>query len=150
LNLSLRRSSSSGLQISISFSINGDAVSEATQANLKGQHPMTYRLILSVLALGAVFASTAPAFAQDEPTVHVKYGDLNLNSAAGVQAFHQRLQAAVISVCGKPDHYDMAYAPVIMDCQHTAWAGAEMAERKAIGQAGQAKLASTANPKTAQ
>jgi UrcA family protein len=108
------------------------------------------RIIFSVLALGAVFASTAPAFAQDEPSVNVKYGDLNLKSAAGVQAFHHRLQAAVIQVCGEPDHRDPAYAPIIMDCQHKAWAGAELAEHKAIAEAGQAKMASAAPPQNAQ
>jgi UrcA family protein len=111
---------------------------------------MTRSLILSVLALGAVFASTAPVFAQDEPVVHVKYGDLNLKSAAGVQAFHNRLQAAVIAVCGKPDHYDLAYAPMIMDCQRKAWAGAEMAEHAAIAQANQSMLASAATSKGAE
>jgi UrcA family protein len=108
------------------------------------------RIIFSVLALGAVLASTAPAFAQDEPSVHVKYGDLNLNSAAGAEAFHQRLHAAIIQVCGEPDHRDPAYAPIIMDCQHKAWAGAEMAEQKAIAEAGQAKLASATNSQKAQ
>jgi len=108
------------------------------------------RLIFSVLALSAALVSAAPAFAQDEPSVSVKYGDLNLNSTAGAQAFHQRLQAAVVAVCGKPDHYDLAYAPIIMECQRKAWAGAELSEHKAIAEASQAKMASVANTKNAQ
>jgi UrcA family protein len=103
------------------------------------------RLIFSAFALGAALVSAAPAFAQDEPSVAVKYGDLNLNSAAGVQAFHQRLQAAVIQVCGRPDHRDPAYAPFIVACQNQAWAKAEKAERQAIADAGQAKLAVAVN-----
>jgi UrcA family protein len=99
------------------------------------------RLIFSAFALGAALVSAAPAFAQDEPSV----GDLNLNSAAGVQAFHQRLQAAVIQVCGRPDHRDPAYAPFIVACQNQAWAKAEKAERQAIADAGQAKLAVAVN-----
>jgi UrcA family protein len=95
-----------------------------------------------VLALGAALASAAPAFAQDAPSVAVKYGDLNLSSAAGVQAFHQRLEAAVVQVCGKPDVHDLAYAPIITDCQIQTWADAEKAERQAIAEAGHAKLAS--------
>ncbi len=100
------------------------------------------RLIFSALALGAALASSAPAFAQDELSVPVKYGDLNLNAANGVQAFHKRLQAAVTEVCGAPDPHDPAYAPIIIECQNQAWARAEKAERQAIAEAGQAKLAS--------
>jgi UrcA family protein len=103
------------------------------------------RLSLSVLALGAALISAAPAFAQDDISVAVKYGDLNLNSAAGAQVFHQRLQAAVIQVCGRPDSHDLAYAPFVRECQSQAWARAEEAEHQAIAQAGQAKLASTAS-----
>jgi UrcA family protein len=108
------------------------------------------RLIFSVLALSAALASTAPAFAQDELSVAVKYGDLNLNSAAGAKAFHQRLQAAVIQVCGEPDHSDPAYAPIILDCQRQAWTRAQTMERQAIAQAGGAKLASAMSEKPAR
>jgi UrcA family protein len=100
------------------------------------------RLIFSVLALGAALASAAPAFAQDEISVAVKYGDLNLNSAAGVQAFHQRLHAAVVQICGEPDRRDLAYAPFIVACQSQTSARADTAERQAIAQARQAQLAS--------
>jgi UrcA family protein len=105
------------------------------------------RLIFCVLAFGAALASAAPVFAQDEISVAVKYGDLNLNSAAGVQTFHQRLKAAVIGVCGEPDRHDPAYAPVIMECQSQAWARAQEAEHQVIAQGGQAKLASVASLK---
>jgi UrcA family protein len=108
------------------------------------------RSIFTVLALGAALASAAPAFAQDELSVAVKYGDLNLNSTAGVQAFHQRLQAAVVAVCGKPDHYDLAYAPVVRECQHKALASAQMAEQQAVAEAGMSKLASAVSQKPAQ
>jgi UrcA family protein len=140
LEFRFRRSSRIDLQISLSFSINGDAVSEANPSKPEGKHPMT-RLIFSSLALAAALVSAAPAFAQDEPSVAVKYGDLNLNSAMGAQAFHQRLKAAVIAVCGEPDRRDPAYAPFIVACQNQAWAKAAKAERQAIAEAGQAKLA---------
>ncbi len=105
------------------------------------------RLIFSVLALGAALASAAPAFAQEDTSVVVKYGDLNLNSAAGAQAFHQRLQAAVVQVCGEPDRHDLAYSQFVRNCQSQAWARAEVAEHQAIADAGQAKLASAASLK---
>jgi UrcA family protein len=105
------------------------------------------RLIFSVLALGAALASAAPAFAQEDTSVVVKYGDLNLNAPAGAQAFHRRLQAAVVQVCGKPDRRDPAYAPFIIDCQHQAWARAQVAEHQAIADAAHAQLASAASVK---
>jgi len=63
------------------------------------------------LALSGVAAASTP---KDLPSVVVKYGDLNLDSKAGVASLHARLKTAAKSVCspldsrvlGLRDHYE--------------------------------------------
>lgn len=56
-----------------------------------------YLLPVAVLA----FSSFASAGSRDSNNVVVKYGDLNLNSQAGVASLHKRIRNAAESVCSQ-------------------------------------------------
>ena len=55
-----------------------------------------YLLPVAALALSGI----AAAGSRDTSSVVVRYGDLNLNSQAGVSGLHKRLRNAAESVCG--------------------------------------------------
>ena len=59
------------------------------------------KFLLPVAALA--ISSIAAAGSQDVPSVVVRYGDLNLDSQAGVTSLHKRLRNAAESVCGELD-----------------------------------------------
>jgi len=98
---------------------------------------MPNRLMLAFAsAAAAASLFTAPAFASfaDEPTrVVVQYGDLNLDSDAGMAALHHRLKAAVNTACGTLDERNLAILQHIRQCHRTALASvhAELAAAKA-------------------
>jgi UrcA family protein len=52
--------------------------------------------VVAALALGGFASAGTPA---EFPTVVVKYGDLNLDSQAGIAALHARLRQAAETVC---------------------------------------------------
>ncbi len=56
-----------------------------------------YLLPLAALALSGL----AHADARDTNAVVVKYGDLNLNSQAGIASLHKRIRNAAESVCNE-------------------------------------------------
>jgi len=56
------------------------------------------RFFLPVAALA--LSGIAAAGSRDTSSVVVRYGDLNLNSRAGVSGLHKRLRNAAESVCG--------------------------------------------------
>ena len=57
------------------------------------------KTLLPIAALA--FCGLATAGSRDVNTVTVKYGDLNLNSQAGVASLHKRLRNAAESVCSQ-------------------------------------------------
>jgi UrcA family protein len=65
--------------------------------SINEEHIM-YKFLLPVAALA--LSSIAAAGPRDTPSVVVRYGDLNLNSQAGVAGLHKRLRNAAESVCG--------------------------------------------------
>jgi UrcA family protein len=76
-----------------------------------------YLLPLAALAMGGVAAARTPHL--ESRVVH--YGDLNLNSRAGVASLHQRIRNAAESVCGDmnsrilglKDAYDLCVAEAV-------------------------------------
>ena len=58
-------------------------------------------------AVGNVLLSPAEADEQDPPTKVVKYGDLNLANAEGVQVLYRRIQAAARDVCPISNSMDL-------------------------------------------
>jgi UrcA family protein len=65
------------------------------------EHNMSKRLIklLPVAAALALSGLANAATPQDLPSVIVKYGDLNLNTQAGIKNLHSRLRYAAEQVC---------------------------------------------------
>ena len=59
----------------------------------------TIKFLLPVAAL--VFSGMAAAGSPDAHSVVVRYGDLNLNSQAGVKSLHKRIRNAAESVCSE-------------------------------------------------
>jgi UrcA family protein len=83
------------------------------------------------LALAGAFAAltvTATSFAApksaDAPSVTVRYGDLNLDTAAGATALYHRISAAARQVC--PEYYsrDLGLRAASERCQANAIAEA--------------------------
>jgi UrcA family protein len=93
------------------------------------------RPILSAIAVVAALTAVTPAFAQETVSIKVSYSDLNLNSTAGANIFHQRLQNAVEDICGRPDWRDLAGANAVRKCQRDTWESAAQGERQAMAQA---------------
>jgi UrcA family protein len=58
-------------------------------------------------AVGNLLLSPADAAEQNPPTKIVKYGDLDLAKADGVQVLYRRIQAAAKEVCPVPNSMDL-------------------------------------------
>ena len=60
----------------------------------------SFKLLLPAIALGvAGIATAATRVAPEVPSVVVQYGDLNLNTQAGILKLHARLRGAAQNVC---------------------------------------------------
>jgi UrcA family protein len=95
------------------------------------------RTILSALCLTAAIVSAAPALAQEDVSIHVSYADLNLASPAGAAVFHQRLDNAVTTICGRPGGRDLGQATIVKACRDNTGLTASRLERQAIAAAEQ-------------
>jgi UrcA family protein len=73
-------------------------------------------LLFAVLAAGAQAA--------DVPQVHVKYADLNLNTAAGATVLYRRIRGAADQVCGVSSDRDLARVTQAKACAAHAVADA--------------------------
>jgi UrcA family protein len=83
--------------------------------------------VAAALVLASGFAGIAAAAtpADDVPQIVVRYGDLNLQTDAGLQALHRRLSHAAGQVCGVPaSKIDLARAAAVSRCQNEAIARA--------------------------
>lgn len=80
---------------------------------------MTKLAIASAVAVALSSIAAAPAVAQDSRIV-VSYGDLDLNTTAGVQTLDQRLEAGVKAVCGRPDVRDLKSGVAYEQCKDAA------------------------------
>ena len=82
---------------------------------------MQYKFLLPVAALA--LSGIAAAGSNDVNSVVVRYGDLNLNSQAGVKRLHKRIRNAAESVCselntrvlGLRDDYDLCVDEAVRD-----------------------------------
>jgi UrcA family protein len=91
----------------------------------------------SAAAAASLFTAPAIATVTDEPArVVVQYGDLNLDSDAGMAALHHRLKAAVNTVCGTLDERNLSVLQHIRQCHRTALASVhtELAAARAQNQ----------------
>jgi UrcA family protein len=80
---------------------------------------MTKLAIASAVAVALSSIAAAPAVAQESQIV-VSYGDLDLNTAAGVQTLDARLEASVKAVCGRPDVRDLKSGLAYEQCKDAA------------------------------
>jgi UrcA family protein len=76
----------------------------------------TAALLFAALAAGAQAA--------DVPQVHVKYADLNLNTAAGANVLYRRIRGAADQVCGVSSTRELARLEQAKTCAAHAVADA--------------------------
>ena len=82
---------------------------------------MNFKYLLPIAAL--MLSGVASAEIRTNPGVVVRYGDLNLNTQAGVSRLHKRLKNAAVSVCTplesgfleKRSQHDQCVAEAIAD-----------------------------------
>jgi UrcA family protein len=82
----------------------------------------TIRITIAAAAMIAALATGARA--ADVPQVHVKYGDLNVNTQAGAAALYQRIRFAADQVCELPNARNLAVAAKMQACADHAVATA--------------------------
>jgi UrcA family protein len=82
-------------------------------------------LAACLVVLGAANTAHAGIPAADVPSVTVRYGDLNLETAAGTQMLYARIAAAARQVCAVPsDVRDLAGLAAARTCEKEAIARA--------------------------
>lgn len=57
------------------------------------------KILMALAALSVTGVATTQAATRDSNSVVVRYGDLNLNSQAGLKTLHKRIRNAAQSVC---------------------------------------------------
>jgi UrcA family protein len=72
------------------------------------------KFLMAVAALSV--SGFAAAGARDVNTVVVRYGDLNLESQAGVRVLHKRIRNAAKSVCKSLDSRNLGLRAAYDDC----------------------------------
>jgi UrcA family protein len=72
------------------------------------------KFLLPVAAMA--LSGIAAAGTRDTSSVVVRYGDLNLNSRAGVAGLHKRLRNAAESVCGNLDSRILGLSDAYEQC----------------------------------
>ena len=74
----------------------------------------TIKFLLPVVALAV--SGIAAAGSPDSHSVVVRYGDLNLNSQAGVASLHKRIRNAAESVCSELDNRVLVLRDLYHQC----------------------------------
>jgi UrcA family protein len=87
-----------------------------------------FRRSLAVAAASAALTVATTSFAaqpsSDPPSVSVRYDDLNLSTAAGVNALYQRISTAARAVCPDVHSRDLGVAAAGERCKASAVAHA--------------------------
>lgn len=78
----------------------------------------------ALAALSVAPISFATAQSEDVPSVTVRYADLDLGSAAGVNTLYHRISNAAKAVCPNPDIRDLNALTAAEHCQDQAIARA--------------------------
>ena len=68
------------------------------------------------MAIAIVAAFAGAAHADDLRQVHVKYADLDVNTAAGATVLNQRIRRAADQVCDVPGTHDLAVQRKVKAC----------------------------------
>jgi len=69
-------------------------------------------LSVAALAISGIAAAGSP----DSHSVVVRYGDLNLNSKAGVASLHKRIRNAAESVCSELNNHVLVLRDMYKQC----------------------------------
>ena len=69
-------------------------------------------LSVAALAISGIAAAGSP----DDHSVVVRYGDLNLNSQAGVASLHKRIRNAAESVCSELNNHVLVLRDMYKQC----------------------------------
>ena len=101
------------------------------------------RLIPSLTALALI---ATPVIAQSAvndgaPTAKVRYDDLNLNTAAGVEALNRRVSEAANEMCGDYDRHELARSALGQACYAKALASARPQISQLVAQTGTIRVA---------
>jgi len=79
---------------------------------------------ITIAAAATMAALTTGARAADPPQIHVRYGDLNINTPAGAAALLQRIRFAADRVCDFRDTRDLSVLLIVQACTNHAIAEA--------------------------
>ncbi len=82
------------------------------------------KLVLAVAGLAASVSGLAATAAAEVPSVTVRYDDLNLSTAAGVDQLYRRISMAAQRVCPLGDLRDLRRVQAAERCQAAALANA--------------------------
>ena len=108
--------------------------------NTNTKNPLCISAAVALLA-----ALTGGAHADDAPQIHVKYGDLNVNDAAGAAVLYRRIRFAATQVCERPGMLDLAKLQLVEACVARAVAAAVAAvDKPALTAVYQVKMGGTA------
>jgi UrcA family protein len=75
-----------------------------------------FLLPLAALALAGAASASVSTSKGDVPSIVVSYGDLDLNSQAGVVRLHKRIRNAARSVCNSLDYRILGLRDAYEDC----------------------------------
>ena len=103
--------------------------------------------IIALAPLAFILATTSVAAAQsDEPTVSVRYADLNLTTEEGRRVLDRRLVNAAETACGgRPDPRDLKHAAAFRKCFKSAKTSYEAQRLAVVKAANEKRVAALAN-----
>lgn len=90
---------------------------------------------LSTIAIVAAVGAANPVLAGQNDSQRVHYGDLNLNSPAGVAAFDARIEQAINEVCRSTSPYELQDLRNTRRCRSDTRAAVRSLRNTAIAQA---------------
>jgi len=88
------------------------------------EETMSANPIRITMAAAAMIAALATGAAADVPQIHVKYGDLNVNTPAGAAALLRRIRFAADRVCEYRDTRDLSVRAIVRACTNHSVADA--------------------------
>jgi UrcA family protein len=90
---------------------------------------------LTTIAIFAAVGAANPVLAGQNDSQRVHYGDLDLNSPAGIAAFDARLEQAVNQVCRSTSPYEIADQMNVRRCRIATRASVRGLRNTALAQA---------------
>ena len=95
---------------------------------------------LTTIAIFAALGAANPVLASQNDSQRVQYGDLDLNSPAGVAAFDARIEQAINEVCASTSPYELQDRRNVRQCRIATRAAVRSHRSTAIAQARRGNL----------